>query len=408
MARVEPGGVSVATPVRSIVALSVGACGSAAALRVCDPLLPRLSAEYGVGLGVAAQAVTAFAAAYGVLQLVYGPVGDRYGKYRVITIATLASALTSLACALAPGFTAFVIARMLAGATAGALIPLSMAWIGDVVPYESRQPVLARFIVGQMFGVAVGQLLGGMGADYLGVRPVFLALAALFAATSWLMWRFAPARAIAPPPVTDGGILGRFVAVLEVRWARFVLATVFVEGVLLVGALAFIPTHLHRVYALPLTLAGSAVMLFAAGGLVFAALSRTLVRRLGEVGLAAIGGILLMLSFAAIALASAVLVAVAGCLVAGLGFYMLHNTLQVNATQMMPAQRGSSLALFAAILFIGHATGVTLAGYAAERLGTAPVILAAGVLLLVLGLVFGAARRRRSASATETTMVESG
>lgn len=106
-------------PVRSIVALSFGACGSAAALRVCDPLLPRLTAEFGVGLGAAARTVTAFAIAYGVLQLAYGPVGDRYGKYRVVTIATFASALTSLACALAPTFPALVIARMLAGATAG-------------------------------------------------------------------------------------------------------------------------------------------------------------------------------------------------------------------------------------------------------------------------------------------------
>jgi MFS family permease len=115
-------------------------------LRACDPLLPRLSAEYGVGLGAAAQTVTSFAIAYSVLQLAYGPIGDRYGKYRVITIATFASALTSLACALAPTFAALVVARMFAGATAGALIPLSIAWIGDVVPYERRQPVLARFL----------------------------------------------------------------------------------------------------------------------------------------------------------------------------------------------------------------------------------------------------------------------
>src|SRR5512141_1318979 len=122
-------------PVRPIVALSVGACGSAAALRVCDPLLPRLSADYGVGLGAVSQTVTAFAIAYGVLQLAYGPIGDRYGKYRTVTMATLACAMTSLACAFAPTFAALVIARLLAGATAGALIPLSLAWIGDAVPY---------------------------------------------------------------------------------------------------------------------------------------------------------------------------------------------------------------------------------------------------------------------------------
>jgi predicted MFS family arabinose efflux permease len=168
----------------------------------------------------------------------------------------------------------------------------------------------------------------------------------------------------------------------------------------LFGALAFIPTHLHRSYGLPLTIAGSIVMLYGVGGLVFAALSRVLVRRLGEAGLAAGGAVLLVACFTAIALAHRPLVATFACLVAGLGFYMLHNTLQVNATQMSPAQRGSSLALFAACLFLGQSAGVTLAGLAAERFGTEPVIFGAGVALLVLGVLFGAARRRHDALAS--------
>ena len=51
---------------------------------------------------------------------------------------------------MAPGFDALRLARVLAGATAAAVIPLSMAWIGDVVDYERRQPVLARFLIGQL------------------------------------------------------------------------------------------------------------------------------------------------------------------------------------------------------------------------------------------------------------------
>ena len=379
-------------PLRPIVALSFGACGSAAALRVCDPLLPYLAKQYDVGLGAAAQTVTAFAIAYGVRQLAYGPVADRHGKYRVVTLATIGSALTSLGCALAPTLPTLVIARMLAGATAGALIPLSLAWIGDTVPYERRQPVLARFLIGQMFGVALGQVLGGVGADYLGAGPVFVALAVWFTAAAWLMSRFTPSR----PEVhqrASGSIALRFASVLEFPWSRVVLLTVFVEGVLMVGALAFIPTHLHRVYGLPLTVAGAIVMLFGVGGLVYAALSPVLVHRWGEPGLARGGGILLGLCFTAIALGSMPLIASLACVMAGLGFYMLHNTLQVNATQMAPAQRGSSLALFACALFVGHATGVTLAGMLAERVGTAPVIAGAGVMLLAVGLAFAAAYR---------------
>ena len=379
--------------IKPIVALSFGACGSSAALRACDPLLPYLATKYGVGLGAAAQTVTAFAIAYGVLQLAYGPVGDRYGKYRVITLATMGCALTSLACALAPTLSALVIARMLAGATAGALIPLSIAWIGDTVPYERRQPVLARFLIGQMFGIALGQVLGGIGADYLGAGPVFVALAVWFAATALLMGRYAPSGSESPRQ-SSGSIATRYASVVKARWSRVVLLTVFVEGLLLVGALAFVPTHLHQAYGLPLTAAGLVAMLFGAGGLVYAALSPVLLRRLGEPGLAAGGGVLIALAFVAIALGSNPLIAVAACLAAGLGFYMLHNTLQVNATQMAPAQRGSSLALFACTLFLGHSVGVTLAGVLAERFGTAYVLGGAGAMLLVVGLAFGAARRR--------------
>ena len=384
------------TPTRSIVALSIGGCGSAAALRICDPLLPYLAREYDVGLAAAAQTVTAFAIAYGLLQLAYGPIGDRYGKYRVVTIATIGCALTTLACAVAPTLPALVAARAFAGATAGALIPLSLAWIGDVVAYERRQSVLARYLIGQMFGIALGQVLGGIGADRFGAGPVFLALAAWFAVAAVLMGRYAPASEEA---VHHGGrgVVRRFLAVLDVRWSRVVLLTVFVEGLLLVGALAFVPTHLHRVYDLPLTAAGAIVMLYAAGGFVYAVLSPVLVRRLGEPGLAAGGGVLLTLCFVGLAMRTTPAVAAIACLAGGLGFYMLHNTLQVNATQMAPAQRGSSLALFACILFLGQSSGVTLAGTLIERVGTGPVIAGAGVLLLVVALVFAPALRRHRA-----------
>jgi predicted MFS family arabinose efflux permease len=135
-------------------------------------------------------------------------------------------------------------------------------------------------------------------------------------------------------------------------------------------------------------------MVYAAGGLVFAALSPLLVRRFGEPGLAAVGGLLLAVFFAGIAAPSTPAVAAVACLVGGLGFYMLHNTLQVNATQMAPAQRGSSLALFACTLFLGHSAGVTIAGLLIERLGTAPVLAGAGALLLAVGSTFAVALRR--------------
>jgi predicted MFS family arabinose efflux permease len=62
---------------------------------------------------------------------------------------------------------------------------------------------------------------------------------------------------------------------------------------------------------------------------------------------------------------------------------------------MVPAQRGSSLALFAATLFVGQAAGVAIGGALVERIGTAPVIAGAAALLVVVGLAFAAARKAK-------------
>jgi predicted MFS family arabinose efflux permease len=62
----------------AIAALSFAAFASAASTRVADPLLPRFDAEFAIGVGTAAQVVTAFSIAYGALQAFYGPIGDRF------------------------------------------------------------------------------------------------------------------------------------------------------------------------------------------------------------------------------------------------------------------------------------------------------------------------------------------
>ena len=59
----------------------------------------------------------------------------------------------------------------------------------------------------------------------------------------------------------------------------------------------------------------------------------------------------------------------------GLGFYMLHNTLQTNATQMVPESRGLAMSLFAFMLFSGQSVGVALAAPVMDRFGGQPIFL---------------------------------
>ena len=61
-------------------------------------------------------------------------------------------------------------------------------------------------------------------------------------------------------------------------------------------------------------------------------------------------------------------------LLAGLGFFMFHNTLQVLATQMFPPERGTCMALFAGLLFTGQSVGVLLAAMLLAWIGSGWVL----------------------------------
>jgi hypothetical protein len=113
-------GTGAAVPVRAIVFLALAAFASAATMRITDALLPQIASHFMVTTGAAGRVVTAFAVSYGLLQAVFGPVGDRLGKYRVVTVATVLSAFGAITCALAPTLDALTAARFLSGASAAA------------------------------------------------------------------------------------------------------------------------------------------------------------------------------------------------------------------------------------------------------------------------------------------------
>jgi predicted MFS family arabinose efflux permease len=376
---------------RAVFLLSLAAFASAASLRATDPLLPLIAAEYGVTTGAASAAVTAFALSYGLLQVVCGPLGDRYGRYRTIAAAAFVSAFCSAACAIAPSLNALIAARFVAGATIGAFIPLALAWIGDTVAYERRQPLLARFLVGQMAGVAFGTAAAGWLGEHFGWRTIFFALSGLLLLIAVLLLA-----EIKSNPLAARGGAGRgtiresfrgMPVMLRQRRVRILFATAFVEGSLIFGALAFVAVHFQMRFALGPGVAGTLVAFYAAGGLLYALLARRAVRRLGEQGLVLSGGGALAFGYLTLAFAPSIAFSVVGIAAVGAGFYMLHTTVQIHVTQVAPEERGSAVALFATFLFFGQASGVWLAARLVDTVGLAPVFVcaAAGLALLAIG-----------------------
>lgn len=388
---------------RSILLLSLGTFASMAAQRICDAMLPELSRVFAVSLAQAAQVVSVFAITYGASQLFYGPLGDRLGKFRVITFATLGCSVGSILAVFAGTLEALVFARLLMALGAAALIPLAMAWVGDSVPSDQLQEMLTRTGLGSTLGIVGGQLAGGLLTDALGWRWAFVFMTLLFGVVGALMHadlrrqQARPAKAVAHgQPVVRHGFARQALLIVTGPWSRIILLMALVEGAAGFGVLAIWASHLHRSLGLSLSMAGAIVALFGLGGMLYMAVGRHLIRRFGQQGLVLIGGAIVGVCALVLAYTPHWGPALPASLLAGFGFFMFHNTMQANATQMAPHARGTAVSLFSSFLFLGQSIGVVLAASLIDRIGTGAVVALGGGVMAVEGVFFAWVLRRRA------------
>jgi YNFM family putative membrane transporter len=381
-----------------LAALATVHFGSSAMMRVCDPMLPALAQSFGVTTGRAALTVSAYAVAYGLLQLLFGPLGDRYGKRRVIGFAACGCVVGNVLALGALSLEMLVVARFLAGATAAGIIALVLAWVGDTVRYEERQAVLARFLTLSLGGMIAGQWVSGVLTEMVGWRAVFAFLAAVFCAGGLAISLNRDVRSEPVRLPAAHGHLRNIRSVVAVPWARWLLWIVLVEGAFAFGGLAFLPAFLVREFGLGLSTASAVVALYGIGGFFYALAARQLLARIGEDGMVLCGGLCMGAGWLLLALGHHWAFALPACLVAGNGFYMLHGTLQTHATQMVPSLRGTSVSLFACAMFVGISAGVALASAVVDRVGMRPVFVASAITLVALAAVLATNLRQRAAA----------
>ena len=390
-------------PLRTIALLALAAFAGALNIRVSDPLLPQVAHGFSTTVGTAAIVVTAFTVGYGLFQLAFGPVGDRFGKYRIAALLSLAAGLATTSASLAGTLGELTLARFAAGALGSAVIPLAFAWIGDAIPFERRQAVLARFLTAQFSGIVLSQAAGGYIGATFGWRTVFVVVGAIHLIAGIAMLTELKLNPSAQPKSAPGAnsfaaMLAGARTILRRPFVRVMLAAVFLECFVMYGAFAYIGADLvHRLGA-SYAVAGFVLAVFGAGALCYSFSARRLISRLGERGLVAFGAALLTAGFVGLAVAPSIAVVMPALVLLGLGFYMFHNTLQTNATQMAPEARGLAVSLFAFALFIGQSIGVALAAPIVDLYGAPPVYIAAAVLMPLTAIWF----RRRLAMRDST------
>ena len=370
---------------------------SSMSMRLIDPVVPEIARDLNVDVASVALLATAFTFPYALGQPILGALGDSLGKARIIKISLGVLVLCLAATAFAPSLDALFVARIIGGAAGGGIIPLAFALVGDRFSFEERQVALSRVLTAVIAGQMTGSVGSGLIASYFGWRAAMMGGTGLaLAALALTLWQLHPRTNVERPPFQPSRMFDGYAQVFGNPKTIVCFAAVFIEGIVVFGLFPYIAVLLERRGAGGLREAGFVLAGFAIGGLVYTALVGVILPRLGLFNLIRAGSVLTGLGFATLSPEWSWPIELAIFISIGLGFYMIHNSLQTQATELAPDSRASAVAAHAFFFFLGQAAGPLIYGFSLERFGTQATLVSAGLTFALTGLATATGLKART------------
>jgi predicted MFS family arabinose efflux permease len=363
-------------------------CGFVAAMsgRILDPVVTAIAVEFDTPVATVALLATAYAVPFALFQPVLGPLGDLFSKAFIVKWAVALLAICTAAAALAPNFSMLLVARALSGAAGAGIVPIGMALIGDRIPLAGRQLAISRFVAATLIGQLLGSSIGGVLAVSLGWRGVlWLSVTLTFAVALAAILRLTGGTS-APGGGSQRSALANYRTVLRNPRSYVCFGVVMVEGACIHGSLPFIGQYLKGLGKGGVREAGIVIAGMAIGGLLYAfgvPLWLKLMQRRQMMGLGGVVGAtgLGLISAGADWPAEAVFMAIVG-----FGFFLLHNPVQTEVSELAPTARASAFSLHAFAFYAGQAVGPVLYGLGLHSIGLSASFKIAAIAFLAAGL----------------------
>lgn len=150
------------------------------------PALPALTASLGATVSQAQYTLSALLLAFGLSQLVWGPLSDRYGRRPILLTGLAAYLVAAVGSALAPSMAQLIVWRTLQGAAMGAVVMCARALVRDLYPPQDGARIMSKGLSGLGVLACCSAPLGGVLAQFYGWRAALVAVA-LFGALALLL-----------------------------------------------------------------------------------------------------------------------------------------------------------------------------------------------------------------------------
>jgi predicted MFS family arabinose efflux permease len=367
--------------------------------RSVDPVVPLIADGLAVQIGTAALLSTAFALPYALVQPVLGALGDMMSKNRLMMISLVVLVLSAAVSATAPNFTVLLLSRIAAGIASGGIFPISLAYAGDRIPLGQRQVAISRLLAATMTGNLLGASLAGVVGDLAGWRAVFVVvglLGLIVTVAALIGFRKVPKET---PAGFDLAVVGpNYRAIFANPNAKICFGAVFVESLLVFGIFPYMAAILAEAGETRASIAGFVLAGFGIGAVVYTVMVRFLLGTLGERRLMLGGGLIMAAFLLILTLRLPWPLEFANFVMLGFGFYWLHGSIQVYATELAPQARGSAMALHSMAFFLGQAAGPIVYGAGFATIGKTPLLIAGAVIMALVGYICSRTLQRAPAA----------
>ena len=350
---------------------------------VVSPILPAIAKSIGVSPVRAGLLISAYMIPFGLFQLVFGPLSDRYGKRQVINFSMVFFTVGTGLCGIGMGLYDLAFYRAITGVFAASVMPICLALIGDVIPMERRQQAIGTFMGIAFLGQGLSMAVGGSIAYFVSWRGVFFVYAGL-AVLSTLLLYFAGRQAPSKKN-PNSQYLSPYIGLIRNRRSLMVYVVVLIEGILIIGSFSYLGAYTEHLFKFNYLAIGFTLTAFGAGAVITGRLVGKIVPKIGRKNALSLGLISAMVADIIFFVANIhPVVLIAGVAFLGIGFMLAHSTLLTIATEFAKSARGTAMSLVAFCFMGGGGVGAAIGGRVISSIGYAQFYILFGILLLGL------------------------
>jgi len=353
------------------------------------PVMPVFAASLGAGGLALGFIIAAFSITRGFFQPVVGNLSDRWGRKRFLVSGLFVYALVGLMIPEATSVGVLVLIRTLHGVGSAMIVPVAMAYVGDLTPVGREGHYMGMLNIAIFTGIGSGPLIGGIFTDIWGMAAAFYVMAGLSLLAMMLIMLQLPAAPVSSlKQASKTGVIKSMRIMLASQRTTGILLARLATMIIMVPTMAFLPLLMHQWYQATGMQIG---MVIAARTLVNAVLQTPcgrLADRWDKVRLLRFGCLIISTVMCLIPLAGNVWVLIVLFVVLGSGEAIIWPTLGALATEEGRRYgQGSLMGVFSLFMSGGVFVGAIGAGYTSDQFGLRSSFLLIGLLVLALTLI---------------------